>query len=174
MKKIEYLDKIKSKYKWSQWNITFYDTDLNETQLIKIDVYILSKWNYEEIIFNGINIIDFWSNLFLVEIEENKLENYKKLLKKNFKQDWFFAKKLENNRQVPEYKWYFRYKWKTYIMVEGLNKLTEETNPELWIYKWVIVNPELYFWKVWEEVIEVEDKVGDILEWDCSINSWWF
>lgn len=159
---INRLDEYKSEYKFSKWNITFYDTDLNETQLIKIDKYILEKWEYKEFIFWNTNIIDFWSNLLLVEITNLNIENTKKWFTNKFEMDWYFSKELENKRQIPEYKWYFEYKWKIYIMLDWLNKLTDEINPEKWIYKWVIIEPNKYF-EVESEVKNVVSKIEDIL-----------
>jgi hypothetical protein len=77
--------------------------------------------------------------------------------------DWFYAKELENKRQNPKYKWYFEYNWKHYIMIDWLNKLTDEINAEIWIYKWVIVNPEMYL-KIKQSVEETSWKVESIIK----------
>ncbi|MDP2090667.1 MAG: hypothetical protein Q8K30_03635 [Candidatus Gracilibacteria bacterium] len=158
---IKYLDKVKNEYKFD--DIIFRDTELNETQLIKIERYILKESNYEKIIFNGMNIIDFGSNLLLLEFEENNIEEYKHLLNQNFEMVGFYAKELENKRQNPKYKGFFEYNGKHYIMIDGLNKLTDEINPDIGIYKGVIVNPEMYL-KVNQSVKETSGKIEDLIK----------
>ena len=162
---IKKIDEYKNEYKFSKWNITFYDTDLNSTQLIWLEFDKLEKWDYEEIIFLDKSIIDLWSNLILVEIDNKDIENKKKWFVDNFKKDWYFAKELENKRQIPKYKWYFEYNKKTYLMVDWLNKLTDEINEKLWVYKWLIVDIDKYYLvsedskKVIEEVWWIVDNI---------------
>ena len=71
---------------------------------------------------------------------------------------------IDWNKQIAEPVWYFDLDWKYYLVISPYNPFTDEINPELWIYKWVIVNPELYFWKIWGEIREIENKVDDILK----------
>ncbi len=70
---------------------------------------------------------------------------------------------IDWDKQIAEPVWYFDFNWKYYLVINPYNSFTEETNPELWIYKWVIVNPELYFWKIWKEVRKVENNIDNIL-----------
>lgn len=157
---IKKIDEYKSEYKFSKWNITFYDTELNSTQLIWLEFDTLEKWNYEEIIFLDKSIIDFWSNLILVEINKKDIEIRKKWFTDNFKKDGYFAKELENQRQIPKYKWYFEYEWKAYLMVDWLNKLTDEINENLWVYKWLVLDIDKYYW-----ISEDSKNIIDDTEW---------
>ena len=104
-------------------------------------------------------------NSFVIEYQ-NKESRDKDidLFKKYFELDWkHFTKLLENNRHIPEFDWYFDYNWKYYIIVDWLNKLTDETNPEIWVYKWVILNPSLYF-KIYDELKQTSNSVNEILD----------
>ena len=71
---------------------------------------------------------------------------------------------IDWDKQIAEPVWYFDLDWKYYLIISPYNPFTKEINPDLWIYKWVIVNPELYFWKIWEEIKQVENNVDNILE----------
>jgi hypothetical protein len=73
------------------------------------------------------------------------------------------SEKLNWNRQIAEPIWKLDLNWKYYLFLYPYNWTTTEINPDLWIYKWVIINPELYFWKVENQVDDTENKVKDIL-----------
>ena len=73
------------------------------------------------------------------------------------------SEEIDWNKQIAESSWNFELNWKYYLILSPYNAFTDEINPELWIYKWVIVNPELYFWKIENQVDSVENKVKDIL-----------
>lgn len=122
------------------------------------------KWNFYFVWKNtqkvGLNwetsVFDMWWNFFVIEYNDQVLrDNDISLLKENFKEDWKFAKELEEKRQIPTFDWYFEYNWNFYIIVNWLNKLTDEINSSLGIYKWVIVNPWKYF--------EVENKTREVV-----------
>jgi hypothetical protein len=68
-----------------------------------------------------------------------------RLLNENFVKEWHFSKELDNKRQTPKLESYFDHKWKYYIVINWLNKLTQEIDNNIWVYKWIIVNPGLYF-----------------------------
>jgi hypothetical protein len=155
-------------------DIIFYEMKINWSyawciaDMIKWNNYFVGEETFKIPFWEKKEIYHVWWkwNSFVL-VYENKQERDKDidLLKKYFKLDWkYFSKLLEKDRHVAEMRWYFEYNWRYYTIVEWLNKLTSETNPELWIYKWVIVCPSLYFWKVWEKIKQVEDKVDDILE----------
>lgn len=99
----------------------------------------------------------------MVEYSDISLRNQDIIfLKQRFEAAWKFAKELEEKRQIPEFEWYFEYNWKYYTIVNWLNTLTDEINPEKWIYKWVILNPSKYF-DIENEARKIADKVEDIL-----------
>jgi len=113
------------------------------------------------------NIIEkIYSDYILIEYNDKKIRDKdKKLMQEKINIinpiktdiiDW--------DKQIAEPVWYFDLNWKHYLIISPYNPFTEETNPELWIYKWVIVNPESYFWKVWREIRKIENKVDDIIK----------
>ena len=69
------------------------------------------------------------------------------------------SEELDKKRQIAEPIWKLDLDWKYYLFLYPYNWTTDETNPELWIYKWVILNPELYFW---ETGLEIEKNKGAI------------
>jgi hypothetical protein len=133
--------------------IVFYEMKITWTYAKAIEQMI--EWNNffvwektQKISFDAERqIFDMWWNSMVVEYENKEIrDNDIILFKKYFKEKWHFSEELENWRQVPEFDWYFDYKWKFYIIVDWLNKLTDETDSDLWIYKWVILNPEKFYW----------------------------
>lgn len=135
------------------------------------DIEDMLEWNtklinftFNHVEFNwNVNVFDIWWNLFVVEYSYETSRNKDvELLKQRFEESWKFAKELEEERQIPEFEWYFDYEWKYYIIVNGLNKLTDEISPEKWVYKWVIVNPWKYF-EVWDEWKKIAERINDIL-----------
>lgn len=140
------------------WNFAW---DIED--MVKGNFYFVWKDTKKFPLNNGIEIFDMWWNFFVVEYSDETSRNEDvELLKQRFKESGKFAKELEEKRQVPEFEWYFEYNWKYYIIVNWLNKLTNEINPEKGVYKWVIVNPGKYF-EVENEVKQIEWKIWDIL-----------
>lgn len=140
------------------WNFAW---DIED--MIKWNLYFVWEDTQKISLNNDIEVFDMWWNFFVVEYNDEAGRNKDiSLLKQRFEESWKFAKELEEQRQVPEFEWYFEYNGKYYIIVNGLNKLTQEINPEKWVYKWVIVNPSKYF-EVENEVQNIAGKVGDIL-----------
>lgn len=135
------------------------------------DVEDMVKWNYYFVwedtkkvnLNNQTEVFDMWWNFFVLEYTDKETrDNDIKLLKQNFQEKWKFAIELEEKRQVPEFEWYFEYNWKYYTIVNWLNKLTDEINPNLGIYKWVIVNPTMYY-ETKKEIDEVSWKIDDLI-----------
>lgn len=132
------------------------------------DIADMIKWN-NYFVWEETYKIEFWEwvelyhvwwewNHFVVEYSsKEERDNNIGLLKKNFEEvEPIFSKELEEKRQIPEFQWHFEYEWKYYTILNWLNKLTAETNKELWIFKWVIVNPRKYFW--------ISEKSGDVVD----------
>jgi len=119
-------------------------------QMVKWNNYFVGEETFKIPFWDRKEIFDVaWKwNSFVIEYEDSiERDNDIKLLKQKFELDWkHFTKLLENNRHIPELDWYFEYDWKYYVIVDWLNKLTDEVNESLWIYKWVIVSPNLYYW----------------------------
>ncbi|MGE4443531.1 MAG: hypothetical protein AB7E37_00885 [Candidatus Altimarinota bacterium] len=120
--------------------------------------------NTKKISFNSdIEVFDMGGNFFVVEYDNETIRNQDiALLKQKFQENGKIAKELEEKRQIPTFDGYFEYDRKYYIIVNGLNKLTDEINPEKGIYKGVIINPSKYF-EVENETKQVAGKVDGIL-----------
>ena len=118
------------------------------------------KKSKEKDLFGDYVIHILWWNFFLIESNNyEEMWKYKKYLEQNFTKTWELSSELiDNNKQNPEKSWYFEYNWKSYIVIQAYNKLTDEIDNKLWIYKWIIINPEKYFGLSWEVNSEIEEK----------------
>lgn len=130
---------IKHLESWSQ--PTFFDNERS------ISLWVYSRW-YSLIEYSLKETRDIDEKLF-----DEKFKRIKAIMSESY----------ENDRQIPEATWSFEYNQKFYLTIYNCNPLTEEINPDIWVYKWVIVNPQKYF-EVWNEVEKVAWKVWDILE----------
>ncbi len=151
-------------------DIVFYEMKI--TWNYAWDIEDMVKWNFYFVwektkkiaLNNQLEIFDMWWNFFVVEYTDKQArDNDITLLKQNFQESGKFAKELEEKRQIPEFEGYFDYNWKSYAIVNGLNKLTDEINPGLGIYKWVVVNPALYF-KTAKEIESVRWQIEYIVK----------
>lgn len=151
-------------------NIIFYDMTITGNFAWNIEDMLewnndLSDLDFKKIEFNNdINIYDLERNFMILESSSKNFRNMNmESLKNNFQKDWnHYSKLLENNRHIPDICWYFDYNDKYYIVIRWLNTLTDEINPEKWIYKWVIIDSEKYF-EVSNEVQKVVSKIEQIL-----------
>lgn len=85
----------------------------------------------------------------------------------SFADNKYNSKPIDDTRQIPEIAWSFEYGWKWYIILFPRNWLTDETFPERGVYKWVIVNPELYFSdEAQQQVADGADAANRILGWE--------
>lgn len=139
-------------------------------QMLKWNNYFVKEETYKVGFSSWVEIYHVWWkwNHFVVEYNsKDERDKNIELLKKNFEMNWnIFSKELEEKRQIPEFQWYFDYEWKYYTILNWLNKLTDETNDNLWVFKWVILNPSKYYWisEISKEVVgEIEGKVDTIL-----------
>lgn len=69
---------------------------------------------------------------------------------------------IDGSRQIGRNIGEFEYKGKYYLVVYPYNVLTDETNSEKWIFRWVIIDSGKYF-KVQDETQNVAWKVDWIL-----------
>ncbi len=150
--------------------IVFYDMKITWNfakaieQMVKWDMRFVHK-NTKKVNFSEhISLYDMAGNYFALEYTDSiQRDSTIKKLKETFEHDEkeIFAKKIIENwleRQIPEYLWKFDYDWKYYIIINWLNRLSSEINPEKWVYKWVIVNPNLYYWGS-RDISKVQNKV---------------
>lgn len=149
--------------------ITFFDMKITWSfarwieEMVQWNFYFVWEDTKKIFLNNDTEVFDMWWNFFVIEyIDENLRNQDIELLKQNFQENWKFAKELEEKRQIPTFDWHFEHEWKYYIIVNGLNELTDEKNPEKGIYRWVIVNPSRYF-EVDNEVKQVVWKIDGIL-----------
>jgi len=156
-------------YQRTKENIIFYEMWITGSFSWCIEEMV--KWNYyfswentKKIHFyTWVEIYDMWGNLFVVEYADKTLRDRDiELLKTHFLSEGKFAKKLEQERQIPEFDGYFDYNGKYYTIVDGLNSLTDEVSPEKWVYKWVIIHPLKYF-QVENEKKNIFDKIKNIV-----------
>jgi len=118
--------------------------------------------------FNDITLYHLFANHFLLEydseIERNK---NKTLFQEKFEpiEKSFNSVEQSDWSQIPQYYSEFENKWKFYLITRAVNRISDfdETNEQKWIYKWVIVNPELYFWEASKEVDWVKGKFDKII-----------
>lgn len=83
----------------------------------------------------------------------------------SFADNKYNSNPIDDTRQIPEIAWSFECEWKWYIILFPRNALTDETIPERGIYKWVIINPELYFSDdAQKQVDEGSQRTGEILD----------
>jgi len=116
-------------------------------------------WETKEVTFWSMKIFDNWWNTFIVKFSsEAERDNYIEFIKQNFKYVGNFSEKLEHWRQIPRLSGYFEYEWNYYAIIHWLNKLTDETNPEEWIYKWVIICPSKYY-----QITQTREKTAEAL-----------
>jgi hypothetical protein len=115
------------------------------------------------------NLYDMLWNYYVIEYSCRMLatENIASL-EKNFCIDgwWHFSCIIEHNGiiwHVPEYKGRFSYNGKNYIIVGAVNTLTSETDFEKGIYKWVIIEPDSYFFQIEETLSGHKNTIQNIL-----------
>ena len=130
---------IKHLESWTQ--PTFFDNERS------ISLWVYSRW-YSLIEYSSKETRDIDEKLF-----DEKFKKVKVIMSESY----------ENDRQIPEATWSFEYNWKFYLTIYNCNPLTEEINEKLWVFKWMILNPQKYF-EVQNELEKVSDKVWDILE----------
>ncbi len=124
---------------WTQ--PTFFDNERS------ISLWVYSRW-YSLIEYSSKETRDIDEKLF-----DEKFKKVKAIMSESY----------ENDRQIPEATWSFEYNWKFYLTIYNCNPLTEEINPNIWVFKWMILNPQKYF-EVQNEIKNVSDKIWDILE----------
>jgi hypothetical protein len=118
--------------------------------------------------FNDITLYHLFANNFLLEYDWEIERNKNKVL---FQEKFETIEKSFNSveqsdwSQTPQYYWEFENEGKFYLITRAVNRVSDsdEINEKKWIYKWVIVNPELYFWETNKEVGWVKDKFYDII-----------
>jgi hypothetical protein len=107
-----------------------------------------------------------WADFVLFFDNLESRDKAMKLFNENFKAKWLFAEEIEEWVHIPEVVWPFEYKWKIWLWIAWKNPLNDITDIERWIYKWVVINSEKYFWlseNVEEEIEDNSWKVDEII-----------
>ncbi len=116
---------------------------------------------------SNINIAEWiWPWYYLLEcpnhlVGDNTINEFKNNFL--FEDNKFNSIPIDENKQIPEYVGSFSYDEKFYLIVFSHNSLTKENNIDKGIYKWMILDPILYFWEWdnWES--DINSKVNDLL-----------
>lgn len=163
------------KINWSNWykldNFVVFDVP-NEwvpfNVFTRIERFLNGNWSIPN--FNqDRNLTDnIYSNYILIEysdknIRDNDIKNNSKINIINP----IKSEAVDNDKQLAENVWNFEYNWKYYLVVYPYNALTDENNPNLWLYKWIIIDSDKYFWISEDSenrVKETVDKVDNILD----------
>jgi hypothetical protein len=132
-------------------------------------LYHLFDWKEIPKYDDNRNIItDLYGDFIYIEYSNNNIRkkdinNNNKINKINFLK----SEIIEGTRQIAENIWDFEYNWKYYLVLHPVNSTTSETNPEKWLFRWVIVDYEKYYWlnsEVESEVKETSWKVEDLIK----------
>ena len=110
------------------------------------------------------NLIDsLYSNYILIEyldkyIRSRDIENNSKINIINS----IKSESIDKNWQLAENTWNFEFNWKYYLVIYPYNSLTDEINPEKWLFRWVIIDSDKYF-QVNNQVNDSNSQVQDVL-----------
>lgn len=103
---------------------------------------ILNEFDADKKVSNEL----YGKEYFLLEYtDQAKRDADKALFDKKFKRTAFTSELYENRRQIGEPTWIFEFNWKFYTVLYVDNLLTEEIDAVKWVYKWVILSPQVYF-----------------------------
>jgi len=124
----------------------------------------LAEWWKIQRFDNFRNVIDsIYSDYILVEyvdknIRDKDINNNSKINIINSLK----SEKIDWNKQLAENTWNFEYNGKYYLVLNPYNPFTDETNSNLWLYKWVIIDSDKYFWVGDDSKDIIEDTVNNI------------
>lgn len=141
---------------------------LNEEKIFAIPEYafqLYREWKYPEktekySFWDSCNIIE-WIELFTFIEFNDKIQrdeiisNFPKATAMNQKPD-------ENGRNIPELVGSFDDKENYYIIVYPNHSATEEINPNIWVFKGMIINPIALNKEIWEDE-NVKSRVNETL-----------
>lgn len=129
----------------------------------RIERYLLWEWNIPRFDENR-NIIDsIYSDYIFIEytdknIRAKDINNNSKINIINFLK----SETIEWDKQLAENTWNFEYNWKYYLVLNAYNPFTDETDPEKWLFKWVIIDSDKYFWVSNDSKNIVDDTVDKV------------
>jgi hypothetical protein len=147
-------------------------TPLNEWKTFAIPDKAFQRykdWKYRrptsETLFWGNSIIEWIEGCTFIKFS-NKQERDKTI--SDFPKATAINEKIYKNwRNVPELVWSFEDGNEFYIIVSPTHNDTDEINPNIGVYKWMIINPELYFSdETQEQVKDWVEKTKVILDWE--------
>ena len=162
---------ITKKYNWiefrSSWDWWSIEMEISYILIWRPDIVDFDV-EKNKLKFNDITLYHLFANNFLLEYDWEEQRNKNKILfQKKFEpiEKSFNSVPQVDWNQIPQYYWEFEYNNKFYLITRAVNRVSDndEINEEKGVYKWVIVNPELYFWKTDTEVEEVRDNIKNII-----------
>ena len=158
---------------WENWKSIKVGEDfiVEDTKIIEsfaLDIRLFLDWhttsfqreNFDELR----NIIHRWWNSLLIEYSDKDLRDEDiKIQRENFKMDWkYFSQKLTWWLQIWEFLWKIDYKWKYYLLLNGLNKLIDRTDDI--VFRWIIINISKFINNpVSNKIKSTESRIGNIL-----------
>lgn len=133
---------MKANIKHYRWVTFSYFIEIYESSLMDF----IKKEEYKKfIIYEDMQIYEYVWSYYMLELENKELYiNLINMFLVNFKPKWPFCEIESNWNHFPEILCYWENNWLYYILVEAHEKLNKNIDKELWVYKWVILNPILY------------------------------
>ena len=133
---------------YTSYNWIPYDTEWNlGTIPSELSAILESKQRFEH--FAQINFLKLSGQFLAMEFLDIKAaDEYQTTLQKRFTQktkSWNSEPNSDGTQNL-KYAGRWEYNGRYYILAQTCNKLDEDNmNEEKWIWKWVVLNPELYF-----------------------------
>ncbi len=164
------MNKINETLPIVNWTISYRweDIDFTSYQDVLLPISEFSR-TLEQLDLDSTDINELSSDFLLVKVLKSQSINFRANNDAAYKDslEWttrMSPHKIDGKYQVWEILGGFEYSDFEYLVVSNTYELTDETLPERGVYKWVIVNPELYFSdEAQEQVSDGAQKTRDIL-----------
>lgn len=126
--------------------------------------YILEWWNIPKFDENRKIIDNIYLDYILIEYVNKDIRNND--MKNNSHINIINPIKSETidwDKQLAQNVWNFEYNNKYYLVVYPYNAVTDETDSEKWLYKWVIIDSDKYF-EVNNQAKKTNSQVKKVLD----------
>lgn len=166
------MNKVNETWPIVNWTISYrwQDIDLISYQDVLPPISEFSR-TLEQLDLDSTDIYELSSDFLLVKVQKSKSDNYRAMNDEAYSTSLKWTSKMSPHKvdgkyQVWEILGGFKYSDFEYFVISNTYELTNETLPERGIYRWVIVNPELYFSD------EAQNQVGDWVEKTRGVLDW--